>query len=63
MGFWRDLFQRWQTGGPSEPAALSDPELEDRVLSSPSEVEQLEAAGEASQAEDRGLTSPPGEKW
>ena len=63
MGFWRDLFQRRQTGGPSEPAAPSDPELEDRVLSSPSEVEQLEAAGEASQADDRGLTSPPGEKW
>ena len=63
MGFWRDLFQRWQTGGPSEPSALADPDLEDHVLSSPSEIEQLEAAEDTGRFEDRGLTSPPDEKW
>jgi hypothetical protein len=58
MSFFRDLFRRWQLGESSEPAALHEAN-EDAVLSSPSELEQIEASGEAKEFLDTGREPPP----
>ena len=63
MGFWRELFRRGQPDGPGDTPPEADVELEDRVLSSPSEVELLERAEEGDRSGEGDLTRPPGETW